>query len=196
MLDKLDLSQSTVTDITLENLAGLCLNLTEINFNKGIREFTEAGIIGSIPNLVNLVSLEIALSDVVTDDFIEKLADGCKNLTLLDIGGCDKITDRALSYLKDLKLVQLNVSHTTISDDGLQSLSEGICSKFLVEINISYTNVTKNGLRLLDWRKIKSLGIQGIDFGGELIFLCWNLMGNQLELFNVGILLECFLLNF
>lgn len=176
MLDKLDLSQSTVTDITLENLGGLCLNLTEINFNNGIKEFTEAGLIGSIPNLVNLVSLEIALSDVVTDDFIEKLAAGCKNLTLLDIGGCDKITDRALSYVKDLKLVQLNVSHTPISDDGLQSLSEGICSKFLVDINISYSNVTKNGLRLLDWRKIRSLGINGIDFGGELIFFKFLLL--------------------
>lgn len=170
MLDKLDLSQSTTTDVTLENLAGLCLNLTEINFNKGIRKFTEIGLIQSIPNIENLVSLEIAWSDVVTDVFIEKLAAGCKNLTLLDIGGCVKITDRAMTYAKDLKLTQLNVSHTPISDDGLQSLSEGVCSKSLVDINISYCNVTKNGLRLLDWRKIKSLGIQGIDFGGKLSF--------------------------
>ena len=85
----------------------------------------------------------------ITDAGIEALAPGAAALTALDLGGCNRLTDRAaraLAQLPRLSLLSLNDVHK-LTDAGLAALANATTLRQL-EI-IACVRVTDSGVRAL-----------------------------------------------
>lgn len=159
-LKELVLSTSTITDTFLQTLFESCKNLQILDLKSATNKFTTEGLLKSIPELKNLTGLKIRNSEYVTDAVITKIAQNCRFLKGLDIGGCSNVTDESIAYLKDLKLVQLNLSGSGITDRSLKMLSDCECGNSLIDLNVNDCNITEVGLKCIRWNNIKYIGFQ------------------------------------
>ncbi|XP_067674532.1 protein AMN1 homolog [Haliotis asinina] len=141
-LQKLDLSESEVTDAGLAKLSK-CPQLKKIDLNS-IKEsrtaVTTQGITALSQFCRQLQVVYVRRCINLTDDAIIALSQNCPQLRDLNIGGCPNITDRTLTALGQYShfLKSLNFSRANITDDGVFNLVNGTCAKTLKEIHMDH----------------------------------------------------------
>ncbi|XP_041351684.1 protein AMN1 homolog isoform X2 [Gigantopelta aegis] len=140
-LRKIDLSQSDVSDQGLFKLTR-CKRLEKIDLNaeKVPRtSVSSAGIscLSRSCQLLQVVFLRRCTN--ITDEAIISLSENCPLLSELNIGGCSRITDCSLESLGKYskKLSSVNFSRASVSDNGVFSLANGVCSKSLKEVHMN-----------------------------------------------------------
>jgi len=94
------------------NLSG-CYNLTDVSLE---------GVF--VRDLPNLKELNLSLCKDISDYSMQRIATSCKNLEVLDLAGCSKLTNASLMSISHLKyLRKLNLrSCRQISDRGIEHL--------------------------------------------------------------------------
>jgi hypothetical protein len=162
----LNLSKSTITDITLENITLHCRNLRYIKLTGGEFKFTTQQLLATFPLLRCLQEIYLQNSDQMTDEVVECIGTNCSYLIVLDVGNNSKLTDKCIDFITDLKLTHLNLCSSQITDAALIKLSTSECGKHLVDLNISYCKITSNGLASMNLNRIECIGLRGYDIEG------------------------------
>lgn len=127
----------------------------------------------------NIESLEFYYSNIDDND-LKKLSDACKNLTSLSLKDAKNITDKGLSYLKNMPLKSLTIFSNSITDAGLVSLKE----LPITDLTLSQTHITDNGLAHLAEMPLTRLSLSGntnINGSGLIFFKNMPLL-KQLDL--------------
>lgn len=170
-LTKIDLFQSFVTDKTLINLSTISKQLRILKLpqfkNDEIDQISLDCLLECLKKMSALEAIHIRYSRIVNDEVIECLCTYCPNIRILDVEGCHKITDNSIKFIRSLKISQLNLAHTQISDEGISELSNSNCSSVLEDLNVSYSNVTGDALAHLKWDKLKYIFFDGCKIEGE-----------------------------
>jgi Leucine Rich repeat len=164
----LNLSASTITDQTLENIATHCLDLRQLKMTDGTYAFTTAGLLATLPKLRALQEIFLQNSDQMTDEVLACIAANCPRLVVLDVGRSGHLTDKCIDYIADMQLTHLNLSHSKITDAALTKLAASECGRHLVDLNISYCKVSSTGLSQLNWERIQYIGFEGCEIVGEV----------------------------
>ncbi|XP_046363351.1 protein AMN1 homolog isoform X2 [Haliotis rufescens] len=143
-LQKLDLSESEVTDAGLANLSK-CPQLKKIDLNS-IKEsrtaVTTQGITALSQYCHQLQVVYVRRCVNLTDDALIALSQNCPQLRDLNIGGCPNITDRTLTalgqyshFLKSLNFSRANEIHMDhckhLTDESVEAITQ-----FCPQINI------------------------------------------------------------
>ncbi len=115
----------------IESMSGRTLDLNHWDINDSALLSAK-----SPEQVTDLILLENPISELNT---IGRF----KNLKYLDLRGT-KISDRSLEHLVALPISYIDVTDTSIGDEGLRTLSR---IKTLTNLNVSKTNVTAAGLR-------------------------------------------------
>ncbi|XP_078000622.1 protein AMN1 homolog [Glandiceps talaboti] len=139
---ELDLSECDMTDDGLL-VVSLCKQLRKVDLNAAKQNRTSISTAGvqyiarGCP-ILHTVYLRRCLN--VTDEAIITLAECCRQLMRLNIGGCNQITDLSLAALgrHSRMLRSINFSRTKVTDDGVVSLVTGCCKQSLVEVHMSH----------------------------------------------------------
>lgn len=148
---KLDLTACAVNDEILEILQP-CKKLDAVSIkNVDEKSLSKNGLLKFIPQLKYVKLLTLSKCESVDDDVLQCVADNCKLLTGLDIGGCTKITDESIIGIARLEnLLYLTCSQTQISDKGIDHLVHGPSGVHLTEIRLSKCpNLTENMFSLI-----------------------------------------------
>lgn len=172
-LTKIDLFQSYVTDKTLINLSTTSkqlriLKLPQFNSNDD-DQISLNCLLEFLKKMSALEAIHIRYSRIVNDEVIECLCTYCPNIRILDLEGCHKITDNSIKFIRNLKITQLNLAHTQITDGALSELSNSNCSSVLEDLNVSYSKVTGDALAHLKWDKLKYIFFDGCKIEGEFL---------------------------
>lgn len=83
--------------------------------------------ISKAPCAKSLLSLDISLSPVLTNEGIDELVKGCTGLTSLNVSGCTQLTDTAIKRVGDLRqLESVDLSWIPmVTDEGVGALIAG-----------------------------------------------------------------------
>ena len=131
-LNTLTLSLTNITDRGLDEIRDMAtLKLLDISYDKITDKAFDA-----IGKLKNLERLRVDHASINGTGF-KQLA-GLKNLTELQVGN-NPINDEGLKYLKRLSLRILNLSHTEITDRGIDEIKDITTLKLL---NVKDTNAS------------------------------------------------------
>jgi len=119
---------SRLGELRILNLEG-CLGLTD-----GVLD-----IVAEM-NYRTIEFISLAGNSNITDNCFTKLAQKCKNLTLLNVSGCPQITHDALvDILKQNRRVSsLMISGTYITDEGLATMANVMSAKNLTCLDLSF----------------------------------------------------------
>ena len=150
---ELDLTESSVTDASLLEV-GRCKYLQKLDLNsmkKNRTDITSEVLEQLLQSLPYLRILYLRRCSLIDDRPI-CVAAQCRFLIELNLSGCVLISDIsvvALSKFSSL-LRCLNLSRTQVTDFGLISLANGVCSKHLSEVQVPYCeHVTDEGINVL-----------------------------------------------
>lgn len=151
---ELDLTESSVTDESLLEIEK-CKYLTKLDLNsmkKNRTDITSEKLERLLRSLQYLRVLYLRRCKFVDDRPI-CVAAKCQFLTELNLSGCVLVTDISVVALSKFapELKCLNLSRTQVTDFGLLSLANGVCSKMLSELQVPYCeNVTDEGISILN----------------------------------------------
>ena len=125
---KLEAAGCNITDNDLELLA-LSRNLRKLDLNSlkiNRRSITSAGLSHIAENCHILRELLLRRCDQIDDYGIVQICRKCTQLTVLNLSGCDKLTNGALVAISDLKYLQcIDISRNdNYSDDGVVLLAQ------------------------------------------------------------------------
>jgi hypothetical protein len=103
----------------------------------------------------------------INDEWIERIHK--MQLSHLSLENCKDMTDKSLSYLKEMQLIDLNLLGCPFTDQGLISL----CKMPLKRLNLyGCASITNKGLQQIENLKINELNISNCKISDEgLIFL-------------------------
>jgi len=121
---------------SLKELVNGMPNLESLNLS-GCYNLTDSSLEGVfIRDLSSLKELNLSLCKDVSDQSMQRISTSCKNLEVLDLAGCTKITNASLmsiSHLKNLRKLNLR-SCRQISDRGIEHLCCLYCQQHRVAI--------------------------------------------------------------
>ncbi len=126
-------------------------DIRQLNLSKSGTDGSGLRYVTDLP--INYIDLN--LTDVEDAGFVhmEKMP----NLAIIHLDRCKKVTDAALIHLVKLPLIGLNISGTSITDRGLETLSH---IKSLEWLDLGDENITYEGIRTLKrLPKLRSLKV-------------------------------------
>jgi hypothetical protein len=138
----LDLTGSDVTDASLIYISKYCPELLKIDLNSIGKDprtsVTSAGIVAVAHGCPMLQVVFLRRCTVINDEAVVALATHCPQLRELNLGGCVAVTDLSLQKLGESSkfLKSLDLSRTSITDDGVVNLVLGSCGQSLQEIHL------------------------------------------------------------
>jgi len=157
-LELVDLSNCRqVGDDGVAALASYCPNLKHIDV-RGTR-ITNTGVVQVASKCAGLRIFNAARCMQVSDVGIKALADGCSQLTHLDLT-CTGLTDEGLKYIgrKCTWLYTLKMSECSmLTDAGIEAVLSGCCLKLAI-LDLSSTSVTDKALEHMG-RKCSELAV-------------------------------------
>ncbi|KAJ6647263.1 Protein AMN1 like [Pseudolycoriella hygida] len=159
----LNLTNSTITNYTINNVAEICTNLHELLLDEVRCTLTEDELQEFLPKMKFLRLLNLKGVYAVTDKSIS----GLVTLTYLNhlvLKSCSRLTDGCIATLRNIKLQRLDMSCTQITDEWIGSLEFSPLYETVFDLNLSFCkNLTNRKLCALNWSKLKYLGLLGID---------------------------------
>lgn len=144
-LQELDLYGSAgITDLGISEVANGCPDLEMINVAY-CKEITDASLL-SLSKCLKLRTFESRGCPQITSLGLTAIAVGCKQLTKLDIKKCHNIDDTGMLQLAHFSqnLRQINLSYTTVTDEGLLSLASISCLQNITILHLK--GLTPSGL--------------------------------------------------
>jgi len=108
-----------------EKIEGITASLTTLNLGRS-SQITDEGVIKIVQSARNLIELSLDFSNGITDRSVAVIAD-LKNLQILNLSGCRKITDESFNFLKEHQfpsIRRLNISSTSITDVTVECLMD------------------------------------------------------------------------
>jgi len=128
-----------------EKSGGITASLTTLNLGRS-SQITDEGVIKIVQSARNLIELSLDLSQGITDLSVTAIAD-LKNLQILSLAGCNKITDVSFKTLKKKQfpsIKYLNISSTSITDDTVMYLMEreNYIKSTLIALEVSHCQLT------------------------------------------------------
>lgn len=189
-----------VTDSMLECIGERCKNLQELRiFDDKLKKLhiSSVGLVKCITGLQHITALQIVESDKVNDDVVEIISRNCTHLQSLCLNDCKNVTDESSESLKSMKLNDLNLANTSVSDERFvfivlihfnlnlnrftfvdhfiqitnKWLSNVACSELmesLRDICLKNCKVSNEGLQNLNWKRLENINIIGVSIRGEL----------------------------
>lgn len=113
-IDVIKLTNTVVTDAMLK-LVAQRTQVTELHIVASKTEFGRDSFVHCVSNLPLLEKLVVWDCDAVDDEFIEALAELCKNLRQLVLERCANITDACASSLSKMHLRELDLSESKVA---------------------------------------------------------------------------------
>lgn len=113
---RLNFKKSILTDDMLQCIGKRCKYLQELLIISGTFQFSQIALENCIDQLENLRILQITGSDVVNNSLVELISRRCKRLQSLWLNNCVNITDGCGDFLQSMKLVDLNLANTNVSN--------------------------------------------------------------------------------
>lgn len=113
-VDVIKLTNTVVTDAMLKLVAKRA-QVTELHIVASKTEFSRDSLIHCVGNLPLLEKLVVWDCDAVDDEFIEALAEQCKNLRQLVLERCAYITDACARSLSKMQLRELDLSESKVT---------------------------------------------------------------------------------
>ena len=121
-------STSWITNEVLKSIATLCPKLKTLLIGQSCGNITDAGVITLAQGCRQLTSLNLSHCHKLTDAGVIALAQGCRQLSALNLYACDRITDAGVIALAQgcRQLSSLNLYYCgQITDATLRALAVG-----------------------------------------------------------------------
>lgn len=161
-MTRLDLTTSKVDDNVLKEIGlGGSKRLEELHLAElAGPNCTREGICDLIVTLKNIKELSIKDTELVDDYMVALIAKNCPRLQYLNLERCINVTDDAMEFIKDMKLICLNLSYTSLTDDGMKCTEDSPLLDHLEDLSVRFTNISTVGLNHLNWQRIKYIGFE------------------------------------
>lgn len=130
-LRKLNLGKSTISDVSMHRM-GFLSDLVEIRL-QWCQGITDAGIKALITNCPSLRLIDLK-SCLITDEAVMSIARESKNLKVLDLSWCSKLTNASIGYL--VAYQHCHASSSKVSG-GIETLYLVWCSN-LTDAGVSF----------------------------------------------------------
>lgn len=115
-VERLNFKKSILTDDMLQCIGERCKYLQELLVISGTFHFSKIGLENCIDQLENLRILQITGSDIVSNNLVKLISRRCKRLQSLWLNNCVNITDGCGDSLQSMKLIDLNLANTSVSN--------------------------------------------------------------------------------
>ncbi len=142
-IEELDLSYNYIGYVGIKEIAWKLKKIKIFHLEKiGLKDNSLEDI-GA--NLIDLHFLDIS-KNFITNEGVMFLSKGNVNLSELNLGSNEFITDESIEYIGEnlLKVENLYLNETTISDNGITFLSNNLT--FIKKLNLSRCNISDNGI--------------------------------------------------
>ncbi|XP_046665783.1 protein AMN1 homolog isoform X2 [Homalodisca vitripennis] len=152
-IKNLHINESTISNDDLHNISR-CKKIRSLQMNPPTQHqynHCSLALKQLFTSLPQLVKLHVQRNQGVTDDVLAALTTHCPLLQELDVSGCHTLSDRSAVSLATLHNLQsANLSSTSIGDESLLAMADGVCSQTLTEVILNNcVNITDKSLNVL-----------------------------------------------
>lgn len=187
---ELDVSNSALTDEGLSVIASSMQHLKVLRLCLTETKITDVGLIkfsdNTLSTIKSLKNFEMLLwGNDITDNGALRLLENLGSVQSMKLSlSQTKITDKSLIAFKKMKLrhLQLYLSDTDISDDGLIKLLSNVKATRTLKLSFGKTKITDKSLKILAGR------LEGV--AGKLEHLVLDLNSTQVTDDGVGLLIQ------
>jgi hypothetical protein len=112
-----------------------------------------------------LHTLKLNRCVLVDDRLCHHIVDSLRNLRLLSLCGCHRVSDDGVEALASIPtLFSLALSSTAVTDRGCLAIAEGRCARVLTELQLSKTEITDVGVipLITNCLRLKNLLLDGV----------------------------------
>jgi hypothetical protein len=137
----------------------------------------------------NLIELDVGGTFHVDDNMIEMILKICRNIKILNIRSCRKLTSRCFQFVETSAITSLNIGgDTNLNYDGIYDFLKSKMASRLTELSLAGLPVNDAMLQLLskNCRNLKKLSINYADVSESSIRGLLEVIGPQVEVLGIA----------